>query len=242
MLGFVDFKALFRLRKCFGLFAVPALLCLAMPASANMIVNGSFENNDVASGRWHAFSSSHVDGWAGSNIEIWDNYGRKSAANGSQFIELNSHGRRNGSRYNIFQDLTTSVGQNYDLSFAYQARRSNNEAFRVQLFNLGSANPFEDWLIDDHTINNWSNYASQFTALSNTTRIRFISMNGGTVGNFLDDIAVRNASSESDLEGAHLPPGSYPVSEPSTLLLLLLGLIAVVSLKRKAAIENLAHS
>lgn len=243
MSGIFGLKRTFRLKNLRGLLLIPALFCLALPASANMIVNGSFENNDVASGRWHAFSSSLVDGWGGSNIEIWDNYGRENAANGNQFIELNSHGRRNGGRYNIFQDLNTTAGQRYDLSFAYQARRNNREAFRVQLFDLGqSGNPIADWLVDDHTVNDWSNYASHFTAQSNTTRLRFVSMNRGTVGNFLDDISVRKMGVDGDnKEGPHLPPGTQVVSEPSTLLLLALGFIAVVSLKRKATRENLAR-
>ena len=55
----------------------------ASTALANLIVNGGFEDNAVASGNWAFFASSNVNGWEGSNIEIWDNYGGVSAAEGS---------------------------------------------------------------------------------------------------------------------------------------------------------------
>ncbi len=200
-----------------------ALVCIPLTSHANIIVNGSFENNDVANGRWKFMSSSLVDGWSGSNIEIWDNHRREKAADGSQFIELNAHGKRNGQFYNIFQQLDTVAGERYDLSFAYQARRNSNEAFKVQLFNNDNE-LFQDWIFDDHTKENWSFYEGGFTAKSDSTRLRFVSLNRGTVGNFLDDIAVTKSKSSN-----------IDVSEPATLFLLAVGVVALISLKRRAS-------
>lgn len=47
--------------SCIGLTL--SLLCLG--ANANLIVNGSFEDNTVAAGGWQAFDSANVNGWDG---------------------------------------------------------------------------------------------------------------------------------------------------------------------------------
>jgi hypothetical protein len=77
------------LRKLAGL---GVLVCLSHGVAANLIVNGSFEDNNVKSGKWSWFTADKVNGWDGSNIEIWDNLLSINAFDGSQIAELNSHG------------------------------------------------------------------------------------------------------------------------------------------------------
>lgn len=160
-------------------------LLAAAPVSANLIVNGGFEQPDVPTGNWQYFSSAAVDGWEGDNIEIWDNYGGVSAYEGSQFAELNAH-PYSGSEFGIFQNFATTIGQSYDLSFAYRARQSNSESFDV------SVTPGMTWNLDDHVVGAWSIFSGSFVASSELTTLTFTSVipETGTVGNFLDDVKV----------------------------------------------------
>jgi hypothetical protein len=87
------------------------------PASdANLLVNGSFEASPLApladsGGSWGAFSS--IPGWTaltGGTIELWNNLNDVQATDGGNFAEL-------GAPDGFYQDVKTTAGQNYDLSF-----------------------------------------------------------------------------------------------------------------------------
>ena len=190
-------------------------LFIAAPASANLIVNGSFEDPDVASGAWQAFDASAVAGWDGSRIEIWDNFNSETAYQGDQFAELNSD-PGTGTAFSIFQDIATDIGQTYDMSFAYQARRSDNEEFEFSVTPDGGV--AMSWLLSDHTTNGWSVFSDSFVATAINTRIMFTSVvpETGTVGNFLDDVKVTVA-----------------VPEPGTLALFSLGLLGLGMARRR---------
>lgn len=185
----------------------------ATTANANLLVNGSFENPDVASGKWGWFTSANVPGWNGSNIEIWDNYAGVSAYEGSQFAELNAH-PNSGQPFSIFQSFTTVAGQWYDVSFAYRARSSTNESFNFSIDNLS-------WLVDDHTTAGWSLFSSSFQATGVSSTISFTSVTPltGTVGNFLDNVKVLTNPTQ--------------VAEPATLALLGLGLAGLGFSRRR---------
>ena len=83
----------------------------------NLIVNGSFENPDVAS--WGAFSS--ISGWTASSgsVEVMDNNnGSGTASDGQQFLEMDAGWSVDG----IYQDVQTEAGQSYMLSLDIAAR------------------------------------------------------------------------------------------------------------------------
>lgn len=200
-------------------------------ASANLITNGGFEETDVGKNKWAWFTSDKVNGWQGSNIEIWDNYNRVTAFEGTQHAELNAHSS-NGDAFSIFQTFSTQVGGLYDVSFAYSARSNSNEAF---MFNLDSADKTQIWssLIDDHTVGQWSVFRTSFVAKDLETSIRFTSITpySSTVGNFLDDIVVSQAFSASKIS---------EVSEPLGAIFFGLGLLAVMR-NRKAKANHLTR-
>ncbi len=161
------------------------LLCVLLTpvvSHANLIINGSFEANTLPKYTWTALSSSKVSGWQGSNIELWHQLYNVQAAAGQQHAELNADGKFDG-EWSIFQPFATVAGHRYDLSFAYRARASENEVFRVTVADLNQT-------IDDHKTNSWSYFKTTFVATQNTTTLRFTSLNQGTVGNFLDDVQV----------------------------------------------------
>lgn len=182
----------------------------AASANANLIVNGGFEDNNVAAGSWNYYSAAAVNGWSGSNVEIWDSYGGVVAAEGTQHAELNAH-PYTGTLFSIYQDFATVIGQTYDVSFFYRARSSNAEAFR---FTLASLNV----LLTDHVVGQWSQYSDSFVASNTSSRIRFTTTDKSTVGNFLDGIVV--------LARATVP-------ESGSLVLFVVGLLGLAMVRRR---------
>lgn len=190
--------------------ALVAGLVLAGSAQANLIVNGGFEDNAVANGGWNYFPSSSVNGWEGSNVEIWHNLFGIASSEGQQHAELNAHGSNSGN-WSIFQNFATVVGQTYDVSFFYRARENNAEAFN---FSVGTLN----LLLTDHLVNSWTQFNNSFVATSALTQLRFTSTNTGTYGNLLDDIQVLARAS---------------VPEASTLMMFMMGMMGLVLARRK---------
>lgn len=188
--------------------AVVGGLILAVSANANLLVNGGFEDNPVASGSWSFFSAATVSGWEGSNVEIWHSLFGIAAAEGLQHAELNAH-PYSGDVFSIFQDFATVAGQSYDVSFFYRARESADEAFS---FSVGTLNE----VLTDHVVGSWSTYSNSFIADSTLTRLSFTTLDTGTIGNLLDGVTV----------DARVP-------ESSTLALLAIGLFSLGFVRRR---------
>lgn len=189
-------------------FAVIAAL-LSPLAQANLITNGNFEDNHVAKGNWSWFTADQVNGWNGSNIEIWNNFSGVQAFDGNQFIELNAHGNNQGA-WSIYQSFATVVGQRYQLSFAYRARASANEQFSVSVANLLQT-------VNNSDKKSWTMFSSSFVAQSTTSVLTFSSLTNGTLGNFIDNVSV---------EGLRTPQlQAVPVGTTAPLLALAAGLL-----------------
>lgn len=197
---------------------------------ASLITNGSFEDNEVSSGKWTWMTSDNVNGWSGSNIEIWNNLNNVTAFDGNNFIELNSHAEDSVS-FSIYQDIETILGEEYSLSFAYRARGKGDESFSVDVLSIFSDNNYDvssEWKIDDHNTNNWNIFDSSFIAKSELTRVQFTSiLPQNTMGNLIDGIEVNPLFDSSNLQE------TSSVAEPSGLLLLVFSLPLLISRKRK---------
>jgi hypothetical protein len=192
-------------------------------AYPSLIINGGFEDTAVRKGGWKWFNASQVNGWMGSNIEIWNNLNGLEAAEGSQHIELNSHGHNMGP-FSIYQDFSTTVGQSYSLKFHYRARRNKNEAFKVELL-TPSDSAFSSHILDDHQVGFWAFYADSFTANSDKMRLQFTSIkpSTSTVGNFIDNIII---SPQQLSSRAQIP-------EPSIFILVTLSIIGLLFANRR---------
>lgn len=188
-------------------------LLLALNAQANLIVNGGFEDNNVAPNNWAYFPSSSVNGWEGDNIEIWDSFGGVVAPEGQQHAELNAH-PYDGSVFSIFQSFATVIGQTYDVSFFYSARESNNEQFSFSVDTLSA-------LLNDHVVGSWKQYTGSFVASTTVSTITFTSYDNSTVGNFLDDVVVTARAQ---------------VDESGSLVMLAIGLIGLFYSRRKLSV------
>lgn len=103
--------------------ALGILVAGALSAHANLLVNGSFENNGsnlyANYGSWQTYTS--ISGWSNTGyVEIQNNglYGASSvAADGTNWLELDSY-----ASYSISQGFGAVAGQTYTLSFAYAGR------------------------------------------------------------------------------------------------------------------------
>jgi hypothetical protein len=188
-------------------------LLLAFGAHANLIVNGGFEDNNVAPGNWAYFPSSSVNGWEGDNIEIWNSFGGVVAPEGKQHAELNAH-PFDGTVFSIYQSFATVIGRTYDVSFFYSARESNNEQFYFSAGTLAA-------LLNDHVVGSWTKYTGSFVANSNISTITFTSYDNSTVGNFLDDVVVTARAQ---------------VAESNPLVMLVIGLIGLFYCRKKLAV------
>lgn len=180
------YKRLNRFWAAVSLLILTGLL--THPAQANLLINGGFEDLDVADGSWQILSSGTPGlAWQGGNVEIWDSVFGFKASEGEQLAELNAHPGQS-SYFTLFQSFNTRVNQLYQLSFDYAARHNGHEAFQVDVSGLTNRLSRH---IDDHTPFSWSHFSGTFLADSALTTLRFTSANHGTVGNLLDNVSVR---------------------------------------------------
>ncbi|NTS77439.1 DUF642 domain-containing protein [Catenovulum sp. SM1970] len=202
------------------------LLCISFNASANLILNGDFEDKQIKR-KWQYLNADKVNGWQGERIEVWHGLFGLKPYSGKQHIELNSHKKDN--EYAIYQTFNSQAGQSYDLSFAYAARTRKNEQFLVEVFS--GQNLVMSQLINDHAYREWSVFTDNFVATDSQTTLKFTGITPkGSVGNLLDDIQVNalNITAPQGLANA--------VDAPATIgLLLLAGGLLVMRHKRAAS-------
>ena len=191
------------------------LLVAAIPARADLIVNGGFEDPALASGSWALYGS--ITGW-----DLVDGLGAIEVQNnvagtpyeGSQFVELDSTRPST-----IFQEVNTEAGEDYILSFAFAARPGTsipNDNFMRVMWDgsevFAAAAP-------DYTPN-WTVFSIHVTATSTQTLLSFgdISLNTqNSFGVYLDAVSLVKK-----------------VPEPGTLGLLGLGLLGIGLGRRRA--------
>ncbi len=208
-----------------ALFGALLSLFWAGSSSANLIVNGGFEIvPDDYDYYWSdtklGYKSGQIEGWSGDDMELWCGANNPSADEGNCFAELNSHYTDDviiDGTWDFYQDFDTNIGETYDLSFIYSARRDDtNEAFDVKVGDFS-------YTFDDHIVGKWSTYSGEFTATATTTRLMFSSVSPVccevkyyTYGNFLDNIIVTSS-----------------IPEPSILSLMGLGLAGLGLARRR---------
>jgi len=90
-------------------------------ADSNLLVNGSFEATALGVGKAAGFQS--IAGWTaltGGTIELWNAVNGVTATQGVNFAELDYLGGYDG----FYQDVGTTAGQAYTLSFDLRSRPS----------------------------------------------------------------------------------------------------------------------
>ena len=108
----MSFRKLIKLSFCAALFAAAG----SASAVTELIVNGSFEANKQAANTWNIYNN--LTGWTGGQfgIELRNNVAG-AAFDGVNFVELDT--THNSLMY---QNIHTTKGQAYTLSFEYSPR------------------------------------------------------------------------------------------------------------------------
>ena len=205
-------------------FILLLLFITSTSSHANLILNGGFEDNNISSNSWKAFSANSVTGWEGSAMELWDNFNGLQAFEGDQYAELNANGE---SVYSIYQSIDSQAGELYDVSFAYAARTKKDESFLFEIIDASNGFLFSQ-IIDDHIQKAWSTFETTFEAQSDVTLFRFTSISSGTLGNLIDGISATTASFSAQQSAA------VSVSEPNLGLLFSCSIFLLIRRKRSA--------
>ena len=173
--------------------------------AANLLVNGSFEEQAQANGTWHVYD--HFAGWStvsGSGIELRDNVAGR-AFDGLNFVELDAY-----SNSAMAQAVNTVRGAEYKLSFAYSGRAGVS----------AQSNPIEVlWdgaLIDRVTASGIGLSQHDWHTFSYTVH-----------GTGRDTLTFRAAGTNDSLGGSLDAVSLSAVPEPSTAMLLLGGVALV---------------
>lgn len=132
-----------------------------------LIVNGSFEQPQLAPNTWHTFLS--IPGWRlqyGGSIEI-QNRVAGDPADGNQLVELDSY-----ESSGIFQDILTVPGATYHLSLSFSprpGRSASDNALEIY---------WDDQFLDSHSRpgeglanTHWTRLSYRVTATSTVTRL-----------------------------------------------------------------------
>ena len=173
--------------KCILPLALALTALFAVPASADIVINGGFEDPGLQS---HSYSYLHsIPGWtlaSGPAIEV-QNHVAGSPFAGRQFVELDS-----SANSSMYQDLSTVVGRTYELSFAYSARpgvAANSTGIDVSWAGSSVASLALSGIGFHDT--SWHVYTYDIKADSTTTRLQFSATGiSDSYGGYLDAVKV----------------------------------------------------
>lgn len=158
------------------------LLSVSGVASANLVVNGSFEDPSISDPSWTILSG--IPGWSSTfGIELRRNI-VGSASDGFNFVELDT--TRNSS---MSQTITTTANTLYNLSFDYSPRIG--QSFRTNgISAFWNGNLLTNVTATGGTVNNWFTLSFDVTGTGNDT-LRFAATGiSDSLGGNLDNVTM----------------------------------------------------
>lgn len=242
-----------------NLLILKAALAISLFASsmahASLIVNGSFENlafagSETQQGQvkglsledfagknkaWDVYTQ--LPGWMtvyGEGMELQKNVVSKSQ-NGRHHLELDSH-PRNGSNSVIAQQLDNLVvGDKYLLEFFYKPRTNRKNDNGIEAFWFDGALNFDTSMDAVFSVDltrsqsrTWQKQTVLLTASSTSMSLGFGAFGTqNTLGGLIDNVSMVHFGGNDQV--------TAKVTEPSTLLILIGGLLAAFGIRRKNA-------
>ena len=199
--------------------------------NAGLLLNGSFEAQDIGPSLFLSVDQSFIDDWqttaSDNKIEVWNNgFQGVTAYDGKQHVELNAN-----ESSTLFQDVAgITSGSLLDFFFAHRARAHWDSSvdpgtvFDEMQLTITDIVTGSVLFSQNYTTGlEWQLYTGNdvATATGNTLRFAYTSINtatgDNTIGNFLDYVGF----------GTDL----VKVPEPSSIALLALGLLGLSSRK-----------
>jgi uncharacterized protein DUF642 len=198
-----------------------ALAGFTFQLSGDIVTNGGFENPNIPTNSWSVYNS--ITGWSttsGSGIEVQDHVAG-TPYEGGQHVELDSN-----SNSAMKQDLATTAGGVYTLSFAYSPRpgvASGSNGIEVFWNGVSIASITADGTGNGDTV--WTVYQFQVTATGATSELKFAATGANdSLGGYLDAVSVKGvvATTTSDEDGefcfTNIGPGAWTVTEATPAL------------------------
>lgn len=208
--------------------ALVLILFATSRSRADLILNGSFEDPSIAA-QFATFNggSTSIAGWTvvGSDVAILKSTFAQSgitfnSQHGAQWLDLSGFSS-NSTSNGVSQDVATTVGQDYLLSFYVGSAFDNAFFFPATIdlsINDGARTSYSNPTAPtDHV--DWKQFSVQFTATSSTTNLKFY--NGSAVNNYssgLDSVSMSAITA---------------VPEPGSGSLLFLAMTAVCWVRRR---------
>lgn len=181
--------------------------------SAELVTNGGFEQPVVSPPCCNTVPPDSLNGWTATpNVNVvlgtFSSTNGNLAFEGDQYLDLVGQGGTGS----IYQDLTTTAGQMYELTFAFSHNLFTPSSATSASASVEVGSLFDVIMHDtgDTTNLDWQTYTGLFTATGSTTRLTFTNLTGGVnEGIFLDAVSVA------------------AVPEPATWGLMLLGFAGI---------------
>lgn len=173
-------------------------------ASANLIVNGSFEESSLNPGStWSVLGGGNtsIEGWTtvGGGVDYFGTY--ITASDGLHSIDINNVTPNGG----IAQTFATTVGWVYTVEFDMSANMAGGPSTKIMRVNAaGDSEDFEfDYVAAGSTQLDpaWERMSWTFTATSSSTNLWFEGITGGVFGAALDNVVVTGVPTPGALAG-----------------------------------------
>ena len=215
-----------------ALLSLLALSAFNAQAATNLVLDGSFESAAVTSS-WHVYTNANsntLPNWtlgSGAGIEVQTNgtVSGVKAQDGFKYVELDSHNGNGGltdtnitTNSMMFQDIATTIGGKYDVSFWYMPRPGVSAASNVINYSFGSGAGSINSVVN--ASRTWEMVSFQVLATTSFTRLSFAADGAkDTLGGFVDNVSVMQA---------------VPEPENYAMLLAGLGLMGSIVRRRKS--------